>query len=113
MSMHAYGLAFDIAEVTTRAGTRYSVADDWSGDSEASNWLHAFAEQAYEERWFNNVLTPDYNEAHRDHLHLDLAPGEHFLSRKPSLVRRVGAGVASPLAVGLLFVLLMRRRRKA
>ncbi|HAV51268.1 MAG TPA: extensin, partial [Brevundimonas sp.] len=25
-------------------------------------------------RVFSTVLTPDYNEAHRDHLHLDGAP---------------------------------------
>jgi hypothetical protein len=31
----------------------------------------------YQERVFNTVITPNYNEGHRNHFHLDVRPGDN------------------------------------
>lgn len=83
-SEHARANALDIAAVTLEDGRTVSVANDWTPGAapapEASP--EAAAESAARARFlrrlrdgacrvFSTVLTPDYNEAHRDHLHVD------------------------------------------
>jgi hypothetical protein len=75
-SEHARANALDIAGVTLADGRTVSVAGDWAGQgrrgAEGRSFLTRIRDGAC--RVFSTVLTPDYNEAHRDHLHLDGAP---------------------------------------
>lgn len=70
-SEHATADAIDIAGFRLSDGRRISVAKDWAGDGERAAFLHAVRGGAC--RLFATVLSPDYNAAHRDHLHLDQA----------------------------------------
>ena len=68
-SEHATGNAIDIAGFVLADGTRISVLDDWEGEHSRARFLHRVRDGAC--RFFGTVLSPDYNAAHRDHLHLD------------------------------------------
>lgn len=68
-SEHATGNAIDIAAVVLDDGTRISVLADWEGEGPESAFLHAARDTAC--GVFGTVLSPDYNAAHADHLHLD------------------------------------------
>ena len=69
-SAHSRAEAVDIAGFVLRDGRRISVADDWnSGDAAQRQFLRTVHRSAC--RRFGTVLGPDYNIAHRDHLHLE------------------------------------------
>jgi len=70
-SEHARANAVDIAAFVLADGRRVSVLNDWKGEGEKSAFLRAVRDGAC--RLFATVLSPDYNAAHRDHLHLDQA----------------------------------------
>ena len=75
-SEHARANALDIGGVTLEDGRRVSVLTDWPGDgprgAEGRRFLTRIRDGAC--RVFSTVLTPDYNDAHANHLHLDGAP---------------------------------------
>jgi hypothetical protein len=75
-SEHARANALDIGGVTLEDGRRVSVLADWPGDGprgpEGARFLRRIRDGAC--RVFSTVLTPDYNDAHANHLHLDGAP---------------------------------------
>lgn len=75
-SEHARANALDVSGVTLKDGRRVDLAADWDGEGragpEGSRFLKRVRSGAC--RVFSTVLTPDYNAAHRDHLHLDGAP---------------------------------------
>ena len=79
-SEHATADAIDISGVRLRDGARIAVKSDWAGsdgqpvtaDSIArAAFLHDIRTGACD--LFATVLSPDYNAAHADHLHLDQA----------------------------------------
>ena len=74
-SEHARANALDVAGVTLADGRTVTVLDDWRGEGRAgpagSRFLHALRDGAC--GLFATVLTPDYNAAHENHLHLDAA----------------------------------------
>jgi len=70
-SEHATANAIDIAAFRLASGRRVSVLADWRGDAAEAAFLREVRDGAC--RLFATVLSPDYNEAHRDHLHLDQA----------------------------------------
>lgn len=70
-SQHASANAVDIAGFRLEDGTRISVAGDWNGDGPKARFLHEVRDGACS--LFATVLSPDYNAAHADHLHLDQA----------------------------------------
>lgn len=70
-SEHATADAVDIAGFRLADGTRIRVVNDWSGNGPKAAFLHEVRDGAC--RLFSTVLSPDYNAAHRDHLHLDQA----------------------------------------
>lgn len=71
-SEHATGNAIDIAAIVLTDGTRISVLGDWNGgDPDKALFLRRIRDGACDA--FATVLSPDYNAAHRDHLHLDMA----------------------------------------
>jgi hypothetical protein len=69
-SRHATAEAFDVAGFVLANGKRIRVVNDWS--SEDAAFLHAVRDGAC--LFFDGVLSPDYNAAHRDHFHLDRGP---------------------------------------
>lgn len=70
-SEHATGNAIDIAAFVLEDGTRVSVLGDWNGDAARAGFLRTVRDGACP--LFATVLSPDYNEAHRDHFHFDQA----------------------------------------
>lgn len=71
-SEHATGNAVDIAAFVLDDGTRVSVLDDWSGrDADKALFLRRARDGACAA--FATVLSPDYNAAHADHFHFDMA----------------------------------------
>ena len=71
LSEHAHARAIDIAGFELANGKRITVARNWSGDDAEALFLHDIRDGAC--RLFATTLSPDYNAAHRDHLHLDQA----------------------------------------
>lgn len=70
-SEHATGNALDIAVFILADGKRVGVQADWAGESDEAAFLRRARDEACEV--FGTVLSPDYNAAHADHLHLDQA----------------------------------------
>lgn len=70
-SEHATADAIDIAGFRLKDGRRITVAGDWTGGAAEAAFLRAVRDGAC--RLFATVLSPDYNAAHRDHLHFDQA----------------------------------------
>jgi hypothetical protein len=70
-SEHAAANAVDVAGFRLEDGRRLTVARDWSGTDAEAKFLHEVRDGAC--RLFATTLSPDYNESHRDHLHLDQA----------------------------------------
>ncbi len=68
-SRHATAEALDVAGFVLADGHRVRVVRDWKETSPESRFLHDVRDGAC--RFFDGVLSPDYNAAHRDHLHLD------------------------------------------
>ncbi len=73
-SAHSRAAAIDIAGVRLRDGRRITVAADWSGSGAEAVFLRRIRDDAC--RIFGTALSPDYDAAHRDHLHLE--PGRSF-----------------------------------
>jgi hypothetical protein len=70
-SEHATANAVDIVAFRLADGRRVSVLADWSGSTEEAAFLRSVRDGACD--LFATTLSPDYNAAHRDHLHLDLS----------------------------------------
>jgi hypothetical protein len=70
-SEHATANAVDIAGFRLADGRRISILRDFSGDDAEARFLHEVRDGACD--LFATVLSPEYNEAHRDHFHLDQA----------------------------------------
>lgn len=70
-SEHATGNAIDIAAFVLEDGRRVSVLRDWKGQDAEAAFLRRARDAACGA--FGTVLSPDYNAAHADHLHLDQA----------------------------------------
>jgi hypothetical protein len=70
-SEHATANAIDISGFVLSDGTHVSIVRDWHSVNDRGMFLHAARDGAC--RLFSTVLSPDYNAAHRDHLHIDLA----------------------------------------
>ncbi len=70
-SEHASANAVDIAGFRLEDGRRISVLGDWPDEDAEAAFLRDVRDGAC--GLFATVLSPDYNAAHRDHLHLDQA----------------------------------------
>jgi len=84
-SFHTFGLALDMARFSSERGP-LKVLTDFIMTPESktcpapnfANWradtLAHIACELHESRVFSTVLTPNYNEGHRDHFHIDARP---------------------------------------
>ncbi|HTJ44291.1 MAG TPA: extensin family protein [Kofleriaceae bacterium] len=90
MSQHAYAMAIDLAQFTTSDGSTYNVKTDFvinpDGDTCTATpqpgkdaFLHALICELKGAKVWNIVLTPNYNDLHRDHFHVDLTPGSDYI----------------------------------
>ena len=94
ISQHGLGTAIDIGGFTSDDGVEYNVLRDWEHDV-VSNWqvdesdrfttekgrfLYHFARQLIVRRIINLVLTPEYNQLHHNHFHIDLTPGSNGIA---------------------------------
>lgn len=70
-SEHATADAIDIAGFMLADGRRIRVVRDWKGGGKDAQFLRDVRDGAC--ALFSTVLSPDYNAAHADHLHLDQA----------------------------------------
>lgn len=68
-SEHARANAIDVTGFELADGRRVSVLRDWGDDTDAGRFLAAVRDGSCD--LFSGVLGPDYNQAHRDHFHLD------------------------------------------
>lgn len=71
-SEHARANALDVAGFRLKDGRQITVARHFRQDDERGLFLRAARRGAC--GWFRTVLSPDYNAAHADHLHLDRGP---------------------------------------
>lgn len=69
-SEHATANAIDLAAFRLAGGKQISVLRDWDDDGPAGAFLRDVHDGACD--LFGTVLGPDYNEAHRDHFHIDM-----------------------------------------
>ncbi len=89
-SQHAMGLAIDVARLSMEDGSQIVVKRDFPADigapvcvpreDPAQRWLRGVVCEAHQARFFNLILTPNFNADHHDHLHLDLAPGKAWFN---------------------------------
>lgn len=71
LSEHGYANALDVSRFVLADGKVISVKADWNGDARDKAFLRSVHDGACKE--FTTVLGPNYNAAHKDHLHVDLA----------------------------------------
>ncbi|ANP47737.1 extensin family protein [Candidatus Viadribacter manganicus] len=70
LSEHAHANAMDISGFTLANGRTVTVLAGWRGQQRDRLFLREVRDGACD--YFQAVLSPDYNRAHRDHLHFDL-----------------------------------------
>ncbi|HKP63940.1 MAG TPA: extensin family protein [Polyangiales bacterium] len=86
-SGHAIGSAIDVGLFEMRDGRKLSVLEDWTNrargkdpcqefptDDEAARTMRKLVCDAYQHELFQRVITPHYNDAHKNHVHLEVAP---------------------------------------
>lgn len=71
-SQHAFANALDVAGFLTTGGDRLRVVGQFDDQDTEGAFLREARDSAC--RWFRGTLSPDFNAAHADHLHLDSGP---------------------------------------
>jgi hypothetical protein len=71
LSEHARANAVDVSAFILRDGRRISVLGGWNGSQSERDFLRRIRASACKR--FGTVLSPDYNAAHANHLHFDMA----------------------------------------
>lgn len=71
LSEHGYANALDVSAFILADGRTITVKGGWAGDEREAAFLRAVHSGACRE--FSTVLGPNYDRAHRDHFHVDLA----------------------------------------
>jgi len=66
---HCGALAADVFSFAHKDGTELTVAKDFHGAE-----LSSFVRSAGDQHLFNVILTPNYNDEHKDHVHLEITP---------------------------------------
>ena len=89
VSSHARGMSIDVARLYYKDGSSFSILDDWGDrdkgeapctarprDSRRAQQVRALVCAASNKKIFQTVITPHYNAAHDNHLHLEIAPNK-------------------------------------
>jgi hypothetical protein len=71
LSEHAFGNAVDVSAFVLKDGRRVSVLSGWQGTGQEREFLRRIHQSACKR--FGTVLGPDYNAAHANHFHFDMA----------------------------------------
>jgi len=71
-SEHAFANAWDVGAFELENGTLIRVLTGWNGSRKEKNFLRETRSAAC--GLFRVTLSPDFNEAHADHFHLDMGP---------------------------------------
>lgn len=71
LSEHARANALDVGGFRLSSGRRVSVLQHWNGTAQERAFLREVRDGAC--RLYGTTLSPDYNAAHADHLHMDMA----------------------------------------
>ena len=79
-SAHATGEAMDIAGFELTDGTMISVKYEWGKRGKGRDFLRAVAAKAC--RYFKEVLDPDSDRDHVDHIHLDLGRWKYCIHHR-------------------------------
>jgi hypothetical protein len=92
VSGHAHGLAIDVAKLELDTGVVLDVLQDWEererggaacpprkSEDGRSRLLRNVTCRAVDKKLFEVVLTPHYNKAHANHLHLERKPGADWM----------------------------------
>ena len=72
MSEHATADALDVSGFRLTDGSKIAVLADWADPGPKGAFLRRVRDEGC--KVFGTVLSPDYNAAHNNHLHLDMAP---------------------------------------
>lgn len=75
LSEHAFANAIDVSGFVLADGRRVTVLSGWTGKREDAEFLRTIKKAACKR--FQTVLSPEFNAAHRDHLHLDMGRGPY------------------------------------
>ena len=76
-SAHATGNAIDVAAFVLANGRRITVLNGWnSADPAERDFLHTIHQSAC--RRFGTTLGPDFNAAHRNHIHVDIMSNGYY-----------------------------------
>lgn len=93
-SQHAHGLAVDIVAFKLSDGRKLSIEETWYGErgkppcgpdavitqpSEEASILRSLVCEVARQQIFHHLLTPNYDAAHRNHLHFDIKRGARSL----------------------------------
>lgn len=70
ISQHAFANAVDVGAFVLADGRRITVKAHWKNGGQEGRFLDLIHQSACKR--FRTVLSPDYNAAHADHLHVDL-----------------------------------------
>ena len=70
-SQHSTANAIDISAFILADGTRIALINDWDDADVRREFLHEVRDGSCD--LFSTVLSPDYNAAHADHFHFDMA----------------------------------------
>jgi hypothetical protein len=101
LSEHAHANAMDIKGFTLANGRTVTVAEGWRGNQRDRLFLRDVRNGACD--YFQAVLSPDYNRAHRDHCLTSAATtcAARALARRPGAACRgqTGAAMISPAPV--------------
>jgi hypothetical protein len=72
VSTHAEAKALDVGGFRLKNGRKVTVEAAWADPGPDGRFIHRVHDEAC--KVFRGVLSPDYNAAHRNHLHLDVGP---------------------------------------
>jgi hypothetical protein len=72
-SAHATASAIDVSGFVLADGRRITVLGNWNAGTPEERYFLRMVHQSACKR-FGTVLGPDYNAAHRNHLHIDISP---------------------------------------
>ena len=94
LSRHGYGDAIDIYGFRFDDGTQWTLVDHWEGGpddipavtpvTEPGVFLHDSAYRWHDEGYWSTILTPNFNNAHDNHFHVDLTPNQNFIELRTS-----------------------------